>query len=265
MAGFLYYLPGPVEGVKLEDVQKAGLGYAFDSQNCTAAGVHANGLDEGRQGVIVADPNRVESIGLYPDKQTWRKIPGREVWAGFYTDDRPTPADLARKEQLNGHLVTLLDGNQWLCPLIRQFGEEDGELRWGIAVPQVSKLSDDGAWVAGDIVGRFKPVWETACRWQEDLERALFGGDDEEEDGLVVTFAEAHDAAAEALAVNYVVSPIECDLCGLFTDEHVRDVLSAMVDWDTQLAWATKKNAEASAGEPSDDGQPATSLTTDQP
>jgi hypothetical protein len=264
MAGFLYYLPGPTQGVHLADAQAAGLGYAFDSDSFSACGIHANGLDTNGQGVVVADPKRTEKVGLYPDKQTWRKKPGREVWVGFYTDDPPKPSDLARKNQLAGHPVTLLDGEQWLCPLIRQYGEEDGELRWSAAVPQVSTLNEDGAWTVGEIVGQYKPIWETACRWQEELEKALLGTEDDE-DGLVVTFTDAHEAAAEALAVNYVLGPVECSLCGLFTASAVARVLNAIVDWDCQLEWATKKNGEASDGEPSDDGQPDTSQITDQP
>lgn len=250
MAGFLYYLPGPVEGVTLDDARKAGIGYAFDSQNCTAAGVHANGLDEGRQGVIVADPNRVESIGLYPDKQTWRKLPGREVWAGFYTDDRPTPADLARKNQLNGHLVTLLDGNEWLCPVARGAAEEDGALVWYHALPVLSKLNDSGQFEAGDVVDQHSRLWDVAAHWFDVRMGALAESDGET---VAFSFDGLHKVAIEALAVNYVIWPVECDLLGLLTEQLAVEILDVLIDMPTRYE-LLKKITDRLDGSPSDDG-----------
>ncbi len=262
MAGFLYYLPGPVDGVTLDDARKAGLGYAFDSENCTAAGVHANGLDQGGQGVIVADPTRVESIGLYPDKQTWRKIPGREVWAGFYTDDQPTPADLARKEQLNGHPVTLLDGNKWLCPVARGAAEEDGSLVWFHALPQRATLTDAGVIEPGDVVPKFASTWDLATRWF-DVRMGAF----EESDGKTIEFQYngVIESAVEALAVNYVVSVPECvGLLGLLTEQLAVEILDTLIDMPTRYE-LLKKIADRLDGSPSGDGPSATTPDTHQP
>ena len=262
MAGFLYYLPGPVDGVTLDDARKAGLGYAFDSDGCTAAGVHANGLDEGRQGVIVADPKRVESIGLYPDQQTWRKIPGREVWAGFYTDDRPTPADLARKEQLNGHMVTLLDGNEWLCPVARGAAEEDGALVWFHTLPQRATLTDAGVIEPGDVVPKYAATWTLAEKWF-DVRMGAFG----ESDGKTIEFQYdgVIESAIEALAINYVVGVPECvGLLGLLTEQLAVEILDVLIDMPTRYE-LLKKMTDRLDGSPTDDGPSAATPDTDQP
>ncbi len=262
MAGFLYYLPGPVEGVTIKDVRKAGLGYAFDSQNCTAAGVHANGLDEGRQGTIIADPNRVESIGLYPDKQTWRKIPGREVWAGFYTDDRPTPADLARKEQLNGHLVTLLDGNKWLCSVARGAAEEDGSLVWFHALPQRLVLTDMGEVEHGDVIPRYAGIFELATRWFDLRMDALRESDGQTIETKLTGLTGLAEAASEAMGINYVVGLPEC--IDLLTEPLAVEILDALIDMPTRYE-LLKKITDRLDGSPSDDGPSAATPDTDQP
>ena len=66
----------------------------------------------------------------------------------------PNDADLARPKQLAGHNVTLADGRPWLVPIARAYGEEDGDLRWFVALPQRSVLGADGRWTEGDVLPR---------------------------------------------------------------------------------------------------------------
>jgi hypothetical protein len=210
--------------------------------------------------VIVADPKRVETIGLFPDKQTWRKIPGKEIWVGFFNDARPTPDDLGREEQHDGHFVTLNDGNEWLVLAIRQWSIENGELVWSYGVPQVSQLDDDGVWSPGPIQNCFEPIWKVACDW-DDAKVIAF---DEEDDSPGTPFSAGIDAAVMALAVNYVVGPAECALLDLFTQPTAIEVLDALTDWPTRIE-LQKKITEASAGSPTSDGLEDSIPSTDQP
>ena len=261
MAGFLYYLPGPTEGVHLEDVRRLGLGYAFDSDSFSAPGVFANGLDEGGRGVVAADPKRTERVGLYPDKQAWRKMPGLDAWVGIYDDDQPTPADRARKDQLDGHLITLNDGNEWLCPVARGAVEEDGGICWYHAVPRVSRLNDAGAFEPGDVVAKYAALWKTACRWF-DVRMGAF----DESDGETVSFSfdGLHKSAIEALATNYVIGPAECDLLGLLSEEAAVAILDALIDTPTRFE-LQKKIADRLDTSSTDDGPSDDSPDTDQP
>lgn len=266
MAGFLYYIPGPTEGVSIVDVRAMGLGYAFESGSFAAPGVHANGLGENKQGVIVADPKRVERIGLYPDKQTWRRIPGRlktqEAWVGFFNEDHPTPKDLARHAQHSGHWVTLNDGNDWLVLAVRQWAIQDGGLVWDYGVPQVVQLDDKGVWSPGPIKNCFEPIWKTACDWEDAKERAAMG--EEDGDSPLVTFTGGLDAAVQALAVNYVVGPAECALLDLFTTPTAVAVLDALTDFPHRIE-LQKKIIAGLDGEPTSDGPEDSTPDTDQP
>ena len=259
MAGFLYNLPGPTT-MGIEQVRKAGLSYAFDSDRCTCAGVMERGLDGG-SGVVAADPSRVEQIGLYPDRQTWRKIPGQKLWAGFYTDDRPKPANLERKKRLNGHPVELLDGNKWLCPVARSIGEQDGALVWDYAVPNRSRLNDDGQFEPGEVVEKYAVLWEMASCWN-DVRKGAF----EESDGETVSFSfdNIHHSAVMALAVNYVVGPVECDLLGLLGQDAAVEILDALIDQPTWIE-LLKKMADQLDTSPTEDGLSADTPVTDQP
>ena len=61
MATFLYYLPERDSGIKIEDVRKAGLGYAFETA-CSPIGVARGPGDKpgaGPAGVVVADTSRL--------------------------------------------------------------------------------------------------------------------------------------------------------------------------------------------------------------
>ena len=89
MAGLLYFIDGKDRSIKLDEIHKLGLDYAFDKQP-TPSGVSGRG-PSGSAGVVLADPKRVptDKIGYYLDKQTWLQMPGKPVWVGFYTDDRP--------------------------------------------------------------------------------------------------------------------------------------------------------------------------------
>ena len=259
MAGFLYYLPGPTTR-SIKQVREAGLSYAFDSDQCTPAGVMERGLDGGA-GVVAADPSRVDMIGLYPDKQTWRKIPGKEIWAGFYTDDRPKPADLERKNRLNGHLVELLDGNQWLCPVARSIGEQDGTLTWDYAVPTRSKLNDEGQFEEGGPIEKYAVLWELASRWN-DVRKGAF----QESDCETVSFSfdNVHHEAVAALATNYVIGPVECDLLGLLGQDAAVDILDALIDQPTWID-LLKKIADRLDTSSTEDGLSADTPVTDRP
>ena len=260
MSGFLYYLPGPCNGVSIEDVRKAGLGYAFDGRGWSCPGVMAHGPDGG-QGSMAADPNRVDKVGCYPNEQTSRKIPGLNAYAVLYTDDKPEPNDLARKEQLTGHWVTLADGNEWLCPIARGAVEEDGAIAWTYRVPQVSVLNDAGDFERGGVAEKYIPLWELATRWFDVRMGALL-----ESDGETVEFSfdGLLKSAVEVLACNYVVDAVECDMLGLLTEENAVAILDALIDMPTRME-LLKKIADQHVGLPSEDGLSDDTPDTDQP
>lgn len=233
MAGFLYYTPGRKDKLNLDDLRGLGLGYAFDNAP-SCCGVQ--GGPDKSNGLVVADSKRIPDhlIRYHADRQTWRRMPGSEAWAGFYTDDPPLPRDLLRPAALRGHPVELGDGNTWIVPIARAIREDNDMPVPVMAVPTVSGLDDDGNWTQGDVAARYRPLWDVACQWW-DIKAQAAGQD------APVTFAESHDAALVALATNYYVGKVEIVLRGLFSWHAVTRILDATVDWPTIQDFMEKK------------------------
>ena len=58
-------------------------------------------------------------FGYHVDFQEWTKVRSDpELWVGVDKEHRPTPADLARPNLLDGHSVTLADGNTYQVPIL---------------------------------------------------------------------------------------------------------------------------------------------------
>ena len=246
MPGFVYYLPNRTRTVTVADLRQSGLGYAFepwDGARCTAVEV-ARGPDGSGPGVVVADPGCVDAslIGFYPDKQRWVKVPGVDAHVGWRPDQPPTPADLARPTQIAGHAVRLGDGGLWQAPVARSLIEQDGDIRYTVALPTATGLDDDGNWAEGHVVERYKPLWELACRWWDAVSGAM-GDEDEQEAGASFTFHGINDAALSVLAVNYRVGRAEVGALGLFDSRCVYEVMNALVDLPA-LRTILKKKAD---------------------
>ena len=244
MPGLLYYLP---ELETIGDPAQVGLGYAFEA-DCTCRRVMANGPDGG-PGVVAVDIQRQPKPGYFADQQTWLKIPGNPAgaWVGRYTDPPPEPKDLARDEQLSGHLVRLADAQKWLVPVARACGEtSDGQPVLYQAVPTRMALDEEGAWTDGEVIPRFQPLWEIALAWWDRL-MAIGAAEDGSEPEETFDFDRRADAAIEVLAVNYRLARAEVALLGLFDGETARSVLDATVDMPSINAWIKKNKADSAA------------------
>ncbi len=226
MNGFLYYISGKTPSVTAAEIAECGLGYAIPAEK-TAGGVI--GGPDGLNGVILADARRVQShrVAYKPDAQTWRRVPGTTgAWVGMWNDGVPGPADLARDKQLAGHFVTLGDEREWLIPVARGLveNEDAGRLEWYTALPQRRELNDAGEWVSGDVMPKYGPLWDLACRWF-DATRGLGDG------RQVFAFDGADDGAVLALGYNYAgLGGAEVSLLGLFDERIVGQVLQAVID-----------------------------------
>lgn len=214
MGVMLYFLPD-VRVVDEAEMAKRGLD-ALRGAALTHIGVSAG--PGGKRGLIaaaeVADATRV---GYYPDAQRWRPVANEAYWQGFYRDDPPGPADLARSEQIGGHTVTLADGNDWLVPVARSFPA-------GTRLPRALVLGPDG-----------QLVMEALPRYAEisaDAER-VFAAFIEQDESL--SYQDLWDIAARALAINYRLGPWELSALRLLDTNNVQDVLSALIDMPSIL------------------------------
>jgi len=260
MGAFLYYLPGLADSPTTGDLEAFGLGYAFaDAKGLTRGGVHANGPDGG-QGKLVCDSARLadgQPMGYYPDYQAWKQVPsscveGKPAWVGFDNRFQPGPADLERRERLDGYMIDMADGRSWCVPIARRIQEEgEGEP----ALPRTLELDADGDLVPGEVLPKYHGLWEIAIRYQEHFEKLCKGESS--------TFEKPDRAAAEVLGFNYVVGLAEIVMLGLLTHggPEAANILSALIDLP---GWFALKKKEAIAGSNIDSGQPAKQGVTDQ-
>ena len=271
MPCFFYFLPGPTAKPTPATLAAAGLAYAFDGPP-VARGVTAG--PDGTAGVVLAQADQVDpmAVGYWPQKQTWQKHPdAAAAWIGRETEATlPGPADLARPQQLQGHLVTMADGARWLAPVARGLAEDETNLAYYVALPRASTLDADAQWVDGDVLPRWGPLWAAALDWWDAKGGAtLTDADDGQTVRAVLDFHGAHAAAALALGANYRIGPAEASALGIFTRVAVRDVLDALVDWPTLVQWSDtlKKNTTPPTPEASrpPDGPPDFARDTGPP
>jgi len=254
MAGLLYFVPERDRTITLDQVRELGLGYAFERR---VVGSNATGAIDGRNGVVLADPTRVEGhrIRYLPDRQTWRKIPGLqgEAWVGCYTGG-VQPPDVARADQLQGHWVTLGDDQQWLAPVARALTEQDDDLRWHNPLPTATTIDDDGNWVDAGVLPRYRHLWPIATAFWDAWANAE-SDDDEQEVQVAFDFTGSRDAALAALAANYRIGKAEVASLGLFNQQAVASILQALIDWPAVEGWLRKKREQggsSTAGGPGD-------------
>ena len=254
MSGLLYYIPKRQQ-VKPDEIAALGLSHAitngFVPRRCQGGPDHGSG-------VVVAQGIDAADLGYYADQQQWEKADGQDWWVGYYADRQPTPENLARENQISGHLVTLLDGNKWVIPLVRQWAADDDEPGWFSPLPRAMKR-EGGKWTSNEVLPRYAHLLDYAAKYFDLVMTAAVEGETEVDDDWLM------DAAATLLAVNYRVSFAEIgalQLCGI--DQFIA-ILDAAIDRKEIHRWAQKKIESATDGASTSDGQEESPQTTDPP
>lgn len=201
----------------------AQLRYAFESEPAVNV-ITGKGIGGNHGAIFCVDAGK----GRYNEQaQTWIDIPGTTLKLGWYTDDSPTPESLARKKQIDGHLVELGDGNKWLCPAARRYVKEGAELRWTISLPQVFSLNDDGQWVMGQVRQQFMELEKIASTYWDHR----YG----DKRGQVMNDEQFIKSAVSVLSHNYRVSEIEVSALELFDETTVKPIMDSLIDEQTLI------------------------------
>lgn len=239
MSGFLYFTEEATRPVSPEDVDEWGLGYAFDGR---PASTDLRGrTPSGGNGWLFGDQVRLGNapFGYRPESQKWRQIPKSPVWLGFSTELLPGPESLQRAEQLDGELVTLTDGFEWLIPRLRFWAGDEG---YQTALPVKANLNDEGEWVFGESTGQGARLEAISARLFQGMWESLAEGSTEKP----LSIAELLDTASELIGVNYVVSRVEVAALGLLTNDALLSRIARVaMDFDRAMEWAQKKTEES--------------------
>lgn len=194
--------------------------------------------------LVIAKPHHVrDPLCVYrPNEQAWEECAG--FWIGHWTDRRPGPEDLSREVHVDGHFVTLCDGNRWRIPLARQIGG-------ATALPEVVRLDRDGR-----AVRDVHPKYAAFYRMGEELFDRYMA-----EQSYASTIDDMVALVTTALQVNYHVGRWEASALRLLDTQSWKAIAEAIIDMPTVYAWAEqKKNEDASRtgdGSSSSDGREA--------
>jgi len=142
---------------------------------------------EGKQGLILVHGSGTK-LAYKPDEQTWAGpfAEGR-LWIGFWTNDRPTPADLERGDLMPANEVTSADGSAWKMPIAR-------------FAPRAMLVKD------GKLTFEPGGMWERLWAHVEKLvENSVYNGS-EDKTSIEVDLLRALEIIADALSINYRIS-----------------------------------------------------------
>lgn len=243
MAGFLYFTPTSMSP-SLGKVREWGLGYAFASPPLCREVQGAT--PNGEKGYVFGDSKRVGDRVKLGEGQTWRKIPGREgmqeVWVGYWNDAKPTPADLARSEQLAGYALKLADGNEWQVPVVRAYDVDAGLVV--PLLPTLYDLDDKGQLTKGEIAAAHRWLWDlTEPAWKA----MIVEGDMSDQAMLSI--------AAKLIGANYAVDVVElAAMLQVFSPQlSPCGIVALALDYTTWKEWADAKKKSLSQP-PTEDG-----------
>lgn len=223
MAGFLYFAAG-VPKVTIANVdQLTGLGYAFAGK-LTSNEVTANN-PSGKAGWLFADSSLLpdgETLGIYVDRQTWRKMPtadGPELWLGYWNDHPPQPDELRRDTRLSTHGVKLDDGRMWHVPIV---GHRE-EKRFASDLPAFLDIDEHGNRVRGKELPEYSGLWEVVADLADRHFAAEMGEGEEPSDG------DQWAATVALLQAEYRVGPVELVTMNAFLEKSDRFALVWMI------------------------------------
>lgn len=171
----------------------------------------------------------VHRVGFYPDSQTWKQR--GTFWIGFDNEIAPGPESLQRVTLTDGYEVELGDGNVWLAPVIRAWGEAG----YSIALPKDLGFDEQEQCVA-TVKSDYQWAWKLACDvWDFVIQRGQ------------VALDQFTRWAVECLSLNYRIGIHEASVLGLFDTATARDVLHSCVDWvrvEAYFAAETEKKSQ---------------------
>jgi len=276
--GMVYFIPNLREASD-DDLLKAGLGHAFErlKRGAVVTQVGCQHGPAGGQGVLVtagqgpisyAVGDVVESSEgrIVGTNQTWVKAVRFPWWMGWESAKLPTPAGLARSEQIKGENVELGDGNLWQMPKARAFDVDDSMVQYTLLLPPKLDFvaSDDPA---SEIPGYSLTVVGVVDRYVE-LQRLSDRINDppNEVRSNNVRMAElVIQCARVCLQTNYRVGVEEIRALGLI-DLLVGDkIVRVLNDLDNADLWRQKKIDADLAGRSSSVGQEVSLPDTVQP
>lgn len=230
MSSFLYFVPANSQQ------PPESIGYAFKDHVQTREVAGAG--PSGQAGMLFADDGvKSQHLGYYPNKQSWRRIPGEDTWLGWYPENPPKEASLRKSEMLNGYQIELGNGESWTIPVARTWNEKGNYIT---VLPCVVDVDENGRVIKSDkVVSAYQDLWKTASDIFDGIKSAL------ESDGEADLKLD-YESCFKVISTNYRVSNIEIAALELINTKNTWLVAHAVVDLLNHPLLSVKKNEEPS-------------------
>lgn len=219
----LFFIPG-AQAVTAELLQQHGLTELLPTSRQSRSTM--DGVD-GVPGLLLAsDKTSLDRLVVDKSKQSWSPRFGCSSMVGHWNDDPPTLDDFRRDQQHDGIAVKLLDGAEWLVPVLREWRED---LSWAPTLPRVmQQCAKTGQFLLGAVVPQHRELWETSLQIAHELLEQLRTAD-----AGHIDYARLFNFAIDVLRVNYRVdASIVSHLC-LLTPELGATIVRAALDWES--------------------------------
>lgn len=230
MSGFLYFVPNRRLTSKSE-LHSVGLDRVVDSPGF--ADIAANGPG-GTSGTVIIDRHGGMNPIIQLEHQVWNAVASADsgeprFWVGHFREDRPTQDSLVRDAVLPGQPVTLLDGKEWVIPVLREWrlADDGSEIVASTQLPRMISCDEQGRVCKGNVRSEYRSIWERSWDFHVSAFSQLMAEDDEVEMPLV----DMYGLAVDILNLNYrVMGPEVRDLEILSTDE-AQEIIRTALDW----------------------------------
>ena len=222
---FLYAIEG-VSAVNAAKLTECGLDKVLREPSRVMQSPSAVPCEEGDAagaagaGCIFASGRDDTRLRYDPDKQRWEKSitgKGGGYWIGYWLDAKPTAAELARDNQIDGHRIAV-EGDDWLVPCARVFPE-------GTRMPRAMALGADGK-VYGQVMSKYRAFCKQAEVLWDDLYRLIGWMEGDE----VLDAAAKFQMVVDALGFNYFIGVDELNALEILTTDNIERFLWAIVD-----------------------------------
>jgi len=216
MSAFIYAVPGAT--VSAEVLARIGLDKILAGTKPLTQ-PYGEGPEQSGAGFYLTNSGAVRKF-----TGVWTKSFNGEYFIGYDPDDPPTEKELARETQLRGHRVKLLDGGEWLIPVVRL-------IEGGSALPKRIILGAKGEVVEEAMSEYVEFANQVEKLWSDSLKVA-----GKLEGEYELTEGERVRLVYDALTWNYRVGVEEINALGLIGDQVIRYIYEAMLDGPTLQA-----------------------------
>jgi len=259
MANFLYFKPNfSRAAITFAELDDWGLRYAFDQlpvcRQSTLGKAGSGCVFMQQEPSLPADTSDSDNgepvkrkksrpVGVYPEEQTWKKLPKSDCWVGYYKDDVPTRKDLVRSNPLGSYAFKLNDGEEWEVP--RVVHAPEGVAKYDL--PCKLEIDDEGNPCDGEPIAKYQYLWDIAKPYIDAFmtldEKAITELDDKRIFPDAISF----------LQVNYRIGLREAVIMDIFTravQEMPLTLCLLAIDYPTFSRWQEDLKKSESQVEP---------------